>query len=439
MSLTSVVTRVCYRRRVRSAILGVLLGCASTPAPAAILDAGVDEPQQLPLPPRDAPACARTTFADSSGFSRSFTLVSSGDVERDRAFYLTSVLASDASLMSALAADSVIGPIAKAREAALRDAPGKCGTNVACYAAALRINDADAIAKELPAVVGDLAKSQLRPSGMFARRASDTDALLVSGAWTDTANALNATYDAYVATLDAATLQQVVAQAAASPQAMAFFEPLLSVDLGALAIQKRDEATRYEPLATTNATTIKAIGAMSPADWATYPYSMILVPGLGPNTLDPALSAGGAKRCDLAAARFQAKYAPFILVSGGHVHPDRTPYSEAMEMRKYLETQYSIPESAILVDPHARHTTTNLRNATREIFRYGVPADKVVLVTSDLYQSAYIAYWESDFGPRNKKELGFLPWRALAPIGPTDTCMLPSPTCLQFGADPLDP
>ena len=97
----------------------------------------------------------------------------------------------------------------------------------------------------MPAVVGDLAKSQLRPSGMFARRASDTDALLVSGAWTDTANALNATYDAYVATLDAATLQQVVAQAAASPQAMAFFEPLLSVDLGALAIQKRDEATRW--------------------------------------------------------------------------------------------------------------------------------------------------------------------------------------------------
>lgn len=424
----------------RAAILGLfLLGCSSTQAPATIADAGADEPEQLPLPPRDAPACAPTTSADPYGFLRSFTLVSSGDVERDKAFYLTSVLASDASVMSALAADPVIGPISKARESALRGAPAKCGTNVACYATALRITDADTVASALPPVVGNLAKTQLRPSGMFISRGGGTDAALVSGAWTDTANALNATYDAYVASLDGAALQQVVTQAAASPQAMAFFEPLLRVDLVALATQKRDEATRYEPLSTTNAAAIKAIGAMSPADWALYPYSIILVPGLGPNDLNTPLSSGGAKRCDLAAARFVAKYAPFILVSGGHVHPDRTPYSEAIEMRKYLETKYSIPESAILVDPHARHTTTNLRNATREIFRYGVPADKVVLVTTDLYQSAYIAYWDGDFGPRNQKELGYLPWRALASIGPTDTCMLPSPTCLQFGSDPLDP
>jgi uncharacterized SAM-binding protein YcdF (DUF218 family) len=31
-------------------------------------------------------------------------------------------------------------------------------------------------------------------------------------------------------------------------------------------------------------------------------------------------------------------------------------------MKRQLVALFGIPESAILVDPHARHTTTNLRN-----------------------------------------------------------------------------
>jgi DUF218 domain len=431
---------------VRSLWIGLcLLGCGSSPATVdAGFDAGEDEPQQAPLPPRDAPACAQTTSADLLGFERVQTWTySDGTVQQDKAYPLTKILEDDSGVMSALASDATLGPISKAHEAKLRAAPAKCGTNVACYANELRFDDTESqtIGTALAPLMATITKTRMRPLGMFILHASGSDADLVTASWADTKNALNGTYDTYAASLDGPTLQSVVTAAATDPKPMAFFQPLLRVDLGALVAQKRDEATRYESLYMGgNQPAIAKIGAMSTSDWANYPFTVILVPGLGPSDLSTPISAGGTQRCDLAAARFQAKYAPFILVSGGHVHPDRTPYSEAMEMKKYLMTKYSIAESAIIVDPFARHTTTNLRNATREVLTYGIPIDRPMLITSDMYQSAYMAYWDGDFGPRCQNELGYLPWRKLAPIAPNDSCLLPSPLALQAdGRDPLDP
>ena len=47
----------------------------------------------------------------------------------------------------------------------------------------------------------------------------------------------------------------------------------------------------------------------------------------------------------------------FLCVSGGFVHPIRTRFSEAIEMKHDLMTRFGIPANAIIVDPHARHTT----------------------------------------------------------------------------------
>jgi uncharacterized SAM-binding protein YcdF (DUF218 family) len=99
--------------------------------------------------------------------------------------------------------------------------------------------------------------------------------------------------------------------------------------------------------------------------------------------LQTALTAGGRQRATHAALDYRAHKAPFILVSGGYVHPSQTRFSEAIEMKRALMTDLHIPESAIIVDPHARHTTTNMRNAVREMFRYGIPTDKPGLVVSD--------------------------------------------------------
>jgi hypothetical protein len=143
---------------------------------------------------------------------------------------------------------------------------------------------------------------------------------------------LNATYGGYAATLDGASLETVVSGVIAkNPDPMPFFTPLLEVDLAALLAQGRNGATLYEPLA--EGENAAAIARIPTVDWSAYPYTVILVPGEGPPTLATPLDPAGQLRCEIAAQRYQAGYAPFLAVSGGHVHPDHTPYCEAIEMK----------------------------------------------------------------------------------------------------------
>ncbi len=210
-----------------------------------------------------------------------------------------------------------------------------------------------------------------------------------------------------------------------------FHQPLLRTVMALMAESGRDEAGRYEPLV--DGENKAAFETLATIDWDAYPFSIMLVPGMGPDSLEEALDPAGATRCDLVAERYRAGLAPLILTSGGHVHPDRTPYCEAIEMKKYLMQEHGIPESAILVDPHARHTTTNLRNGARTILRLGLPANKPAMSVTDIFQSAYILSLDS----RCLRELGYVPHRSMERMSETDNCWLPDPTSLW--ADPRDP
>ena len=127
-----------------------------------------------------------------------------------------------------------------------------------------------------------------------------------------------------------------------------------------------------------------------------------------------------------------------MIVSGGFVHPSQTEYSEAIEMKRDLMTRFRIPEEAILVDPHARHTTTNMRNAARLLYRYGIPFDRKALVTSDPGQSDYIE--NQTFAKRCVDELGYVPYRLLGRTSAFDLEFLPLRDSLQSDPrDPLDP
>ena len=137
----------------------------------------------------------------------------------------------------------------------------------------------------------------------------------------------------------------------------------------------------------------------------------------------------------LSPPKHSVRECPFILVSGGYVHPAQTHFSEAMEMKKALITDFQVPESAILVDPHARHTTTNMRNAAREIFRYGMPATKPAVVVSDAEQIAYIA--GKEFAQRCLRELGYMPFRMVRQDD--DTSLVVTPLIESLEQDPLDP
>jgi uncharacterized SAM-binding protein YcdF (DUF218 family) len=212
-----------------------------------------------------------------------------------------------------------------------------------------------------------------------------------------------------------------------------YFEPSLHAALELLALNHRDEAARMEPMeAGVNAAAVRAVASIQ---WEKYPYSVIVVPGAGPSDPNVALSDAGRRRTALAAEAYQAGKAPFILVSGGYVHPSQTRFAEAIEMKKALLKDYNVPEAAILVDPHARHTTTNMRNAAREIYRYNMPMNKPALVVSDAAQTGYIA--SQLFADRCLKELGYLPYQIINRPSETSLVFLPMADSLQ--QDPMDP
>ncbi len=176
-----------------------------------------------------------------------------------------------------------------------------------------------------------------------------------------------------------------------------------------------------------------AVKAIPSLPWSKYLYSVIVVPGAGPNDADTPISAAGHARVALAAEAYHAGKAPLILLSGGYVHPAQTRFAEAIEMKKVLLAEYHVPEAAVLVDPHARHTTTNMRNAAREIYRYHIPMDKPALVVSDAAQTGYIA--GQPFADRCLKELGYLPYQIVSRPSQTSLVFLPQIDSLQ--QDPL--
>jgi hypothetical protein len=59
-------------------------------------------------------------------------------------------------------------------------------------------------------------------------------------------------------------------------------------------------------------------------------------------------------------------------------------------LKRDLIARYGVPENAIVIDPYARHTTTNLCNASRLLFQMGAPMDKPIVITTTQDQGQYI-------------------------------------------------
>ena len=215
-----------------------------------------------------------------------------------------------------------------------------------------------------------------------------------------------------------------------------FFQPSLRFALEMLRANLRDEAGRLEPLETgENRAAVRRIKSVR---WDKFAYSAIVVPGSGPDRENFALSPWGRLRLELAARRYREGKAPFLIVSGGYAHPSQTLHCEAIEMKRSLMTDFGVPEDAILIEPHARHTTTNLRNAVRQLYRDGFPFDKPGLITTDPSQSASIE--SAAFIKRCNDEMGYMPVKGLRRTSPFDLEFTGVIDSLELDArDPLDP
>jgi len=378
-----------------------------------------------------------------------------------RNFYVLTTAESDPAVVKALNSDSVLTNMAAAHDIAMQKAAAECKT-ATCFTAAMRWSDSDVQAisnglgrlyKSDPAVRG-LART-LRKSGFYPLyRKQDGQQLLIT-AWTDAASAINRIIDVYgggtlpryarseKARFDANTPSYAFDLKALTmlideeqTRNRLFFFPELKAAVALLAMNDRLNAAQFEPLQ--NGLNAAAIARARSVDWKKYPYSVIVVPGSGPSQNGVRISALGRIRVEQAVTLYRSGKAPFILVSGGAVHPMLTPYFEAIEMRRELMEGWNVPANAILVDPYARHTTTNIRNAVREIIRYRFPTKKPFLVTSDFSQVRGIL--SSAFDVRCQRELHYLPFTSKRGLSPTALAMRVSVDALQQDAtDPMDP
>ncbi len=214
------------------------------------------------------------------------------------------------------------------------------------------------------------------------------------------------------------------------------FDPSVGLALSLLDANDRDDAVAFEPLdAKLNAAALVRAGK---TDWTRYRYSAIIVPGIGPDDLVTPLSARGKLNVRLAAQRFSDGLAPFIIVTGASVHPRGSTATEAIEMQRALIDRYGVPADCIVVEPYARHTTTNLRNVTRRLMALRAPLDREVLIVTNPAQSQYIE--SPDFVARSMRDLGYVPGKVGLRISPTDLTFRLSPrSALIDPMDPLDP
>nr|MDQ3820279.1 YdcF family protein [Acidobacteriota bacterium] len=323
-------------------------------------------------------AFAQKAALGTFGFDRNYKLALLKPVQ-DKNFYLLSLFQRNTSIRKLLTRNKVMRQLADDKVLALKKA-ATC-SDAGCFDQLMRLNDSDieAVATELQRLANRtafklLARRDMRPSGVFIKYSRASDQEMLAAAWKDAAKGMNRLLSVYGlgkdprykeidrVSHDVSTeayhnlVKARLAEIRLSKEPL-FFEPTLDFALKLLEINRRDEAGRYEPLE--QGENRAAVQNLKKIRWSDYPYSFILVLGSGGADLTTPISPIGAKRTDAAARLFLEHKAPLIIVSGGHVHPMQTPYCEAIEMKKYLMVKYKIPERSILIEPHARHTTTN--------------------------------------------------------------------------------
>ncbi|HYW71973.1 MAG TPA: YdcF family protein [Pyrinomonadaceae bacterium] len=393
---------------------------------------------------------------DATGFDSGYRLSLSKPVQ-DKNFYLLSLFQRDPDVRRLLRQDKTLNQLASVKVQSVENG-GSCD-DVRCFDRLIRLDTAtvEAVAAELQKLANEpqlkrLAKNDLRPSGAFIKYRDQTDAQMLVSAWKDAAAGLNRILTIYCLGKDPRykeidrvsfdvsadayrKLMKTEIEEITHAHEPLFFEPTLNFAIKLLEINRRDEAARYEPLE--DGVNKAAVRNLTNIKWSNYPYSFILVLGSGPSD-SARLSATGARRADVGAQLFLQHKAPLIILSGGHVHPMQTPYCEAIEMKKYLMEKYQIAETSILVEPQARHTTTNFRNAARLVFRYRIPADRMAVVTSS--EDHITATTSEAFRLRCLNELGYFPVEFIKRTSPVEAEFKPAAASLFFDAnDPLDP
>lgn len=405
-----------------------------------------------------------TVPAQQKGASASYKLIQQGNrafVVQSKNYYLLTLFDKLPAVKKMLASDTVLAAMAQNKITAIADALKNCGTQGLCYTGKMKFTEEEitAVSNRLFQLykpgnaLGQLVKNHVIPSGTYILyAASSPDSLLVK-AWQQDAKGINFAIGVYAEgskpnypridsiafNVQAKSYPELLYDCAEdirqeSKDSALFYTVSLNAALRFLEMNERLNAADFEPMvAGENKAAVNRIASIN---WNKYRYTLILVPGAGPEEAGVALSAEGMMRCRVAALRYREGLAPFIVVSGGMVHPYKTKFCEALEMKKYLLEAMQVPESAVIIEPHARHTTTNMRNCVRQVYHYGMPFTKPCITSTSKSQSYYITAMDA----RCIKELQYVPYKLGKRLSDCEQEFFPAIEALQINPyEPMDP
>jgi hypothetical protein len=410
-----------------------------------------------------------TLIAQSNKPQFSYQLLTGKSILQSKNYYLLTLMQELPDVYKLLVNDTIFSTIAKQKNDSLIASYQQCGKNAICYIGRMQFSEQEikiighrlAELYKTDNALGKMVQSHLIPSGCYILFQHATPKELLVKAWEQDASGINFCISVYAAgnkpnypNIDSISLGIRDPKNPANYSAgysnflsnvstvliketvnnRLFFLPSMLSALHFLEMNEREQAADFEPMA--KGENRLAVQKIKTVQWDQYRYSVILIPGAGPDDPKMALSAEGMLRCRLAALLYKQGLAPFIVSSGGKVHPYKTPFCEATEQKKYLIEKLGIPENAIIIDPHARHTTTNMRNTVRMIFRYGMPFEKPAITCTTRGQSAMI----ENMIPRCLKELNEAPYRNGKRLSETELEFYPLIEALQINpTEPIDP
>jgi hypothetical protein len=404
------------------------------------------------------------TAQPGAGYQKDYQFLHSANLTADKNFYWLTVIDQTPGVRSLLAADPTLNSLTGRRLGLLKAHV----TDTCSWATSLleefRFSPGDSagIAVALQHVYQNnrpvfdaMIDRHLRPSGYYQRFISRSNEDLLLHAWAQTVIGINyivdqfglgkklrypridsASYDVNSRYYRTALKDMFAWLNEQSASFTVFYHPSLAVAMQLMDLNDRDEPSRFEPMAAGE--NREPCQEIARTDWSKFKFATIVIPGNGPELTTTPISPINKMHCSIAAMRYREGWAPFIIVSGGYCYPFRGPFCEAIEMNKFLMDRFGIPAKAIIIEPHARHTTTNIRNADRLIIRYGIPVSKPSVFITTRSQLAMSA--SAGFDQRNLHELGYLPYRDKQQLSLHAISFYPVMESLHMDPnDPLDP
>ncbi|MHA6768838.1 YdcF family protein [Sphingobium ummariense] len=353
-----------------------------------------------------------------------------------RLFPTLDASAREPAILKRIIASPALAPLLHAR----RDRRAACGPDLICRAQALLWSDVEASAlRSATANEASLPSSDDGADAQVGREIAGINMIVRTYALGQPATT-PIDGPGTVSPLDQQSRLRAADWIADTPRAGSSqqLDPSMDYALALLDVSDRTDAIGFEPLMVGANANAAAIARFKGLEWSRYRYSAMIVTGVGPEIEGEPLSPFGKYHLRLAARRFAQGDIAILILSGGRAHPRGTPFTEAVEMKKALIERYGVPADAIVIEPYARHTTTNLRNASRLLMQMAAPLDKDALIICNPVQSAYIE--SAKFADRNAAELGYQPGRVVRRISPTELVFRPSSASARIDPrDPLDP